>query len=277
MIDDLKPLLDAWPVDHATAAVMVDGEVTATGGDVEWVTRLASISKILTAYAGFVALEEATLELDQPAGPPGATVRHLLAHAAGYGFDGPSTVAEVGVRRIYSNTGIEVFAEVLEEHAEIPFGTYLAEAVFDPLGMDSTQLRGSPAHGVYSNVADLVRFASEVWRPTLIHESTVAEATSVQFPALDGVVPGVGRFGPNPWGLGFEIRGDKQPHWTGTSNSPRTFGHFGGAGTFLWIDPVLRMATVGLTDRPFDAWALEVWPRFSDEMIRRYAATPPGH
>ena len=65
----------------------------------------------------------------------------------------------------------------------------------------------------------------------------VAQATSVAFPGLRGVLPGVGRFDPLDWGLGFEVRGSKSPHWTGTRNSPATFGHFGGTGTFLWVDP----------------------------------------
>ena len=34
-------------------------------------------------------------------------------------------------------------------------------------------------------------------------------------------------------------------------NSPATFGHFGGAGTFLWVDPVADLALVVLTDREF--------------------------
>jgi CubicO group peptidase (beta-lactamase class C family) len=81
------------------------------------------------------------------------------------------------------------------------------------------------------------------------------------------VLPGVGAFDPLDWGLGFEIRGEKRPHWMGTRNSPGTFGHFGGAGTFIWVDPVIDRALVCLTDREFDAWALEAWPVFSDAVI----------
>ena len=77
-----------------------------------------------------------------------------------------------------------------------------------------------------------------------------------------------GRFTPLDWGLGFEIRDGKSPHWTGTRNSPATFGHFGGSGTFLWVDPELDVALVCLTDREFDDWALEAWPPFSDAVIK---------
>ena len=104
----------------------------------------------------------------------------------------------------------------------------------------------------------------------LISAGSAAEFRSVQFPGLQGVVPGVGRFDDCPWGLGAEIRGTKQPHWTGSRNSPATFGHFGGAGTLLWVDPGVHVACVALTDRPFDEWATEalrLWPAFSDAVL----------
>jgi CubicO group peptidase (beta-lactamase class C family) len=72
---------------------------------------------------------------------------------------------------------------------------------------------------------------------------------------------------PNDWGLAFELRGAKDPHWTGARNSPRTFGHFGRAGTFLWVDPDAAVACGVLTDREFGDWAKEAWPRFSDAVL----------
>ena len=96
---------------------------------------------------------------------------------------------------------------------------------------------------------------------------TFAEATSVVFPGLSGVLPAFGRQDPLDWGLGFELRDAKSPHWTGSRNSPRTFGHFGGAGTFLWVDPDAGAALGVLTDREFDRWAIEAWPRFSDAVL----------
>jgi CubicO group peptidase (beta-lactamase class C family) len=276
MIDDLRSLVADWPVPRVAAVVIAGGDAVGSAGDLGWTTRLASISKPLAAYAGLVALEEETISLDQPAGREGATIRHLLAHAAGYAFDSDEVIAGVGQRRIYSNTGIEMFAEALAAAAGIPFVEYLHEAVFRPLGMDSARLRGSPAHGVESSVQDLTAFAVELLDPTLIGASTLAEATSIQFPALPGVVPGVGRFDPNPWGLGFEIKGDKHGHWMGTQVSRRTYGHFGGAGTFLWVDPDRSLAAIVLTDREFGTWAMDVWPGFSDEVVRRYGAGRSG-
>lgn len=270
-MEDLSPLLADWPVDRVAAGVTGPSETLATGGDPHWRVGIASVSKLMVGMASLVAVEEGALELAEPAGPSGATVRHLLAHASGLAFDQDRTLAAPGARRIYSNVGTERFAEHLASRTGIDFADYLRQAVFDPLQMRDTSLAGSPAHGVVSTAGDLLRFARELLEPTLIAPATLAEAASAQFPELAGVVPGIGRFDPNPWGLSFELRGHKDPHWTGGRNSPETFGHFGASGTFLWIDPVARLGCVALTDREFGPWALETWPRFSDAAHERFA------
>ena len=224
------------------------------------------MTKLTTALATLVAAEEGVVDLDEPAGPPGSTVRHLLAHGSGLPFHGDEPIAEPGKRRIYSNTGFEQLAPHVEAAAEIPFADYLRAAVFEPLQM-AAELRGSAGADVHGTLGDATRLARELLRPTLLAPETFAEATSVQFPGLGGVLPGIGRWDPNDWGLGFELKDAKNPHWTGTRNSPRTFGHFGGAGTFLWVDPEIDLACVALSDREFDEWALEAWPRLSDAVL----------
>ena len=230
------------------------------------VFRWASVTKLATALATLVAAEEGVIDLDRPAGPPGSTVRHLLAHASGLPFDAGAPIAKPGRRRIYSNVGFEVLAEAVAEAAEMPFEEYLAEAVLRPLGL-AAELRGSPAAGLEGSLDDLLRLGAELQQPALVAPETLAEATQVQFPGLVGVLPDIGRMDPNDWGLGFELRDAKDPHWTGARNSPRTFGHFGGSGTFLWIDPEADLALACLTDREFGPWALEAWPRLSDAVI----------
>ncbi len=267
-IDDLGGALAGWPVERVSACVTDPMAVLASGGDPVWTVRLASISKLLTTYAGLVAVDQGMISLDEPAGV--ATVRHLLAHTAGYDFDTGRMVAEPGARRVYSNVGIEVFADHLAHRVGMSFEDFFQQAVLGPLGMTHTVLEGSPSRGAVSCVADLARFAQELLLPMLISPDTLSEATSIQFPDLAGVLPGVGRFDPNPWGLGFEIKGRKSPHWSGTRTSAETFGHFGGSGTFLWVDPTAGIATIALADREFDEWAMATWPAFSDEMIRRY-------
>jgi CubicO group peptidase (beta-lactamase class C family) len=81
------------------------------------------------------------------------------------------------------------------------------------------------------------------------------------------VLPGFGRMTPNDWGLGPELRDGKHPHWTGTHNSPATFGHFGRSGCFLWIDPEAELALLCLTDLDFGDWAKDAWPRLADAVL----------
>jgi CubicO group peptidase (beta-lactamase class C family) len=271
-VDDLSPLVADWPVETVSVGVTGPDGPLGLAGDPEWVTRIASVGKLLVGLAALVAVEEGAVELDEPAGPPGSTVRHLLAHASGLAFDADRSIARPGRRRIYSNTGIERFADHLAARTGMPFHEYLEQGVLEPLGMVHTALRGSPAHAVWSTVADLLVFCRELLRPTLVSATTLADATRSHFPDLGGVLPDVGRFDPNPWGLTFEIRDDKRPHWTGLRNSAATFGHFGGSGSFLWVDPEARLATVALADRDFGPWALEVWPRLSDAVLERYGS-----
>ena len=257
-----------WPVDHVGAAlVRADGSEAVTAGDTDREFRLASVTKLLTAYAVLVAVEEGAVEWGEPAGPDGSTVRHLAAHASGLSFSDGAVQAKPGSRRIYSNAGFEVLAETVETNAGMPFAQYLQEAVLAPLTMAHTSLDGSAAAGAVSTVDDLVLFARELQAPTLVHPETLREATTVAFPGLDGVLPGYGRQKPNDWGLGFEIRDGKSPHWTGAGSSPRTFGHFGQSGTFLWVDPDAQAAAVVLTDRDFSDWALPLWPRWTDGVL----------
>ena len=243
-----------------------DGEVVATYGPRGEAFRWASVTKLATATAVLVAAEEGVLDLDQPGGPPGSTVRHLLAHASGLPFEGDVPIARVGERRIYSNGGFEALADELARAAEMPFGDYLRAAVLEPLGL-KVELRGSPAAGLHGTLDDLLRLAAELQRPSLVAPETLSEATTVQFPGLVGVLPDVGRMDPNDWGLGFELRDSKSPHWTGTRNSPGTFGHFGGSGSFLWVDPEARVALASLGDLDFGPWALDVWPKLSDAVL----------
>ncbi|MFC5995701.1 serine hydrolase domain-containing protein [Pseudonocardia hispaniensis] len=262
-----------WPVAHAAAAlVAADGSVLATAGEQDRPFRLASVTKLFTAYATLVAVEEGAIEWDDPAGPQGSTVRHLAAHVSGLAFDSDAVQAAPGARRIYSNTGFEILGATISDASGIPFADYLHEAVCEPLGLTGTRLTGSPGAGAVSTTADLARFAAELQAPTLVAASTLADAVQVAFPGVAGVLPGYGRQQPNDWGLGFELRDSKNPHWTGSTSSPRTFGHFGQSGTFLWVDPAADVACVALTDRDFGPWAIEAWPAYTDRVLAAVAS-----
>lgn len=272
-----------WPVDHVAAAVLRHGdgstEIVATHGDTSTVFRLASLAKPLSSWAMLVAVEEGIVGLDDElpadfAGQAGVVLRHLLSHAGGYPFNGTTPIARPERTRTYSNGGIELAAELVATASEMDFADYLDLAVFQPLGMADTALRGSAAHQVWSTVDDLTRFLGEVASPTLLSGASAHAAISVQYPDLGGMVPGVGRYDECPWGLGFEVRGTKAPHWTAARNSPATYGHLGGAGTVMWTDPAAGLSLIALTDRPFDQWAadaLRLWPDLSDAVLDEFA------
>jgi CubicO group peptidase (beta-lactamase class C family) len=264
-----------WPVANAAAAVVGPTGIVAEYGDQQRVFALASVTKPLVARALHIAVEEGVVELDTPAGPPGSTIRHLLAHASGLSMHSGEVLAEPGKRRMYSNYGFTVLAQTVRDETGIEFGRYLHDALFEPLGMTDSRLRDGAAaagYGATSTAADLARFAADLLRPATVAAQTHAEAITVQFPGLDGVLPGFGVQRPNDWGLGFEIRATKSPHWTGTRNSARTYGHFGQSGTFIWADPERDLALVVLTDRNFGDWSRARWPGFSDTVITEFGA-----
>ena len=263
--------IDDWPVDKAAAGVAsVDG-VLGAHGDEERTFSWASVTKLVTASGVLVAAEEGILDLDEPAGPHGSTVRHLLAHASGLPLDGDAPIARPGERRVYSNSGYERLGRLVAERAEMPFGSYAEDGILRPAGMTRTKLDGSPASGAAGSLSVLLAFGRELLAPSFLARETIEEATSVAFPGLAGVLPGYGRHDPNDWGLGFELRDGKSPHWTGARNSPRAFGHFGRAGTFLWVDPDAGLACGCLTDRDFGDWAIDAWPALSDAVLAEFS------
>lgn len=261
---------DSWPAETVAVGVVTPAKVVATRGPLEHVFRWASVTKPVTALALLIAVEEGTVDLDEPAGPPGSTVRHLLAHASGLPFEGREPISPPGRRRIYSNTGFDVLADHVSSRAGMAFEDYLRAAVLEPLGM-SAELRGRAGSGLFGSLQDLIALARELLAPTLIASETLAEATGVQFPGLAGVIPDLGRFDPNDWGLGFELKNGKPGHFSGVRSSARTFGHWGGAGTFVWVDPEVETACGCLTDLDFGDWAKAAWPRLSDAVLAELA------
>jgi CubicO group peptidase (beta-lactamase class C family) len=267
--------VDGWGAQTAAVAVVDGAGVVASHGPLDRALPWASVTKLVTACTVLVGVHRGVVALDAPAGPAGSTVRHLLAHAGGYGFDG-GILAAPGRTRIYSNTGFDVLGAVLEAAAGRPIAALVAEWVLEPLAMTGTRLEGRPSEGLVGPAADLATFARELLAPVILPAGLVAEAAIVAFPGLRGVLPGFGLQDPCDWGLGLEVRGLKNPHWTGSGNSPATFGHFGRSGTFLWVDPAAGLALACLTDRPFGAWAGAAWPALSDAVLLAAVAGGSG-
>jgi CubicO group peptidase (beta-lactamase class C family) len=257
--------IESWPVSFAAAGVVTGDGRIETQGDATRVVRLASVSKTVAALALLVAAEEGVVDLDEAAGPPGSSVRHLLAHTSGLRFEGSEPIAPPGRRRIYSNEGFRVLAAHLADRAEMPFAEYVRAAICEPLGIPLDPA-GDPGSGMHASFADVLAIARELLEPTLVGQETLDEMTAVQFPGLSGVLPDYGRFDPLDWGLGVQLN-TRPATWMGTKASARAFGHFGGSGTFAWVAPAVRVACVALTDREFDEWAKEAWPALSDAVL----------
>ena len=267
------PALADFPFPTAlvvTDVLTTDGGVLYEAGDVDEVFPFASATKPIVAWSALVAVDRGLLDLGAPAGAPapdGATIGHLLSHSSGIATDFDEHLAAPGARRIYSNRGIEILGDRLEEATGTPLETWVETTVLEPLGMASVLIPGSPAYSGEGSARDLSLFARELAVPRLVSPALAERACAPVLPSLDGVLPGYGRQSPNPFGLGVEVRGAKSPHWTGTDNSPQTFGHFGQAGSFIWVDPVAGRQAVFLGAEPFGPVHRRTWPALGDQIL----------
>ncbi len=266
------PALDG--LDFPCALVVTEnGQVVAAAGEVEETFPFASVTKPIAVWSALIAVDRGLMSLDDPAGEqlPGATVRDLMSHSSGISFDGADGADTVlgppRKRRVYSNRGIEILGQRLEEATGTDLEEWIETTVLEPLGMASVLVPGSPAHSGSGNARDLSLFARELAAPTLVSAGLAEQARHVVHPGLDGVLPGYGRQTPNDFGLGVSIRGHKHPHWTGERNSPETFGHFGQSGSFLWVDPVAGREAVFLGAKPFSKAHKAAWPALNDQVL----------
>lgn len=230
--------------------------------------RWASVTKIAATLAIMVAVQEGDLKLEDPGGPKGSTLRHLIAHTSGLSFDTDTVLAKPGRRRIYSNRNIEVAANLAQQATSTPFPQWLESVVLMPLGMSATTLEGSPAYGITGTIDDLTLLGQELLTPTILTPRWDHEYVSPQFPGLTGVLPGFGRQKDNLWGLGVEIRGHKSPHWTAPSAHPTTFGHFGQSGSFLWVDRTRGVCAAFLGQERFGEIHAQLWPQLNEQILQ---------
>jgi CubicO group peptidase (beta-lactamase class C family) len=271
-VDWLAAEIADWPVSTAAVAVVdaaVDDGGRVAAGPIDRVLPWASVTKILTALLVLLDARDGVLDLDEPAGPPGATVRHLLAHASGLTWRGRTATVEPATLRVYSNSGYDVLGEHVTARTGEAFADRMRRRLLVPLGLTDTHLTGSAAGGATGPLTDLATLAAELLRPDRLPPELVRAATTCAYPGLAGHLPGFGHQDPNDWGLGPELRAAKAPHWTAPGNSPRTFGHFGQSGSFLWVDPEHGLACVSLSDRAFGPWAADRWPRLSARVLAR--------
>lgn len=261
------------PFSHAVAAVRADGTVVWEQGDVTKVFPLASVTKIITALATLRTVEEGAFSLasvvgDSEGGTP-FSVAHLLSHSSGLAAEGSGTDFrdEPGRRRIYSNQGFDVLGKYVEARTGEKTARWIDREVVAPLGLRSTTVPRSPARSGFGSALDLSVLAEELMDPSLLDPKMHAAFTTVALPGLRGILPGYGMQRNNDWGLGVEVKDGKNPHWTPPSASPKTFGHFGMSGSFLWVDPTRDLAAVFVGEEPFGQWHKENWPHLGEQIL----------
>lgn len=244
-------------------------EVIAAGGDLDAPRPWASVSKLAVAMAIGVEVDWGLHRYEEPLGPPGATLAHHLSHSAGYGLEADDAMAPVGAKRVYSNVAVDrAVAAIVGDESP---ARWLDDRVFTGLGMVDTLLDGRPAAGVVGTTRDLMTFASAWLRADGLAVSTRDRILQPFLGELDGIVPGFGRFRPCPWGLGPEVRGDKQ-HWMGDW-PPDSAGHFGQSGALALFNVAERIAVVATSTVAFGPWAVAHWPGWISAM-RTLALAP---
>ena len=208
----------------------------------------------------------------------------------------------------YSNAGYAILARIAERVGHQPFWELTRDRVLDPLGL--SDIVAEPGHdleprlawlqdahhpgteyetynsaywrtlalpwgGLYGTVSDVARFAGSFLRGQTGDDPLAPATRAAMIVDQTGGVPGgvesgkihwpVGR-----WGLGWEVKGEKERHWTGMRASPRTFCHFGQAGTLVWGDPDRDLALAVFTNRAVSrVWGffLTRWTRLSDAVV----------
>lgn len=265
----LDPLLIPWPGEPALIGLRLDGgsiREVFRQGPVSELRAWASVSKTVAGIQFALASESDPTLGALPAGPEGATLTHLLSHASGLGFEEDSPRSAPGVKRVYSNVGIDLAVSAMT--AEDPREVWTRE-IFDPLGIAAT-LQGRPCSGVVGSCEDLSKLAGEWLLPKLMSEAGRDRVRKVSLPEIGGVVPGYGRFEPCWWGLGVEVRGEKN-HWMGDWPS-LSFGHFGQSGAFMLVNVEEGIALVATSNVDFGAWAKEcftaVTTSLRDELLQ---------
>jgi CubicO group peptidase (beta-lactamase class C family) len=261
---------------------------------------LASLTKPLVGAACMVALEEGLLDLDAEVRDSFTLRHLLSHCAglpeAGLRWQEPPAYAP-GTQRWYSNAGYVQAARLLEAASGMSCAAYLGEAVFVPLAMDaslgldeadaprtapvwqpgrygdgelfnSQQFRSDapPQAGAFASARAYGAFlscllsAGDAGGRALLVPETVDELLAPQFGPLPGGVGGVGEWPDLCWGLGFDVRGRREPHWAGAALSERAASHFGASGTLAWLDPERGLGLVALANRgTYAGWWREPW------------------
>ena len=188
-VDALRAV-EGWPAEQRRRRRRPGGR-RPSHGDTGREFRWASVTKPVTALACLVAAEEGTIDLDEPAGPPGSTFRHLLAHASGL------PLAGIEPDRAGRASGGSTPTTGSTSSARRSPGTRRCRSpttCAPPCSSRSAwraRFDGRPGSGLHGSLDDLLAFARELLAPTLVAPETLAEATSVAVPRPRRRAPGL--------------------------------------------------------------------------------------
>ncbi|MFL6201341.1 MAG: serine hydrolase domain-containing protein [Thermoanaerobaculia bacterium] len=277
---------------------------------------LASLTKVVaTTTMAMILVDEGRLDLDRPV-REGVTVRHLLTHSSGLPATAPlyreirgkaAYVERIqamdltyppGSRSEYSDLGVILLGEILEQVAGQPLETFVQERVLGPLGMKDTMYRPPPGllpriaptefdpwrgrlvhgevhdenafamggiaphAGLFGTAGDLARFAQMLLNGGIVSRETIALFTR------KAGIPGSDR------ALGWDTK-SAEGSSAGTLFSPNSFGHTGFTGTSIWIDPERGLYVILLTNRVHPTrennLIREARPAVADAVVRAYS------
>lgn len=118
--------LEAWPVETVSAALIKGDCVVESLGDTSRQFPVASVTKLVSAYAVLLAVEEGAVELIRQRVLRDRRFDTCSPMLRG-GLDSRQLQRPVGQRRIYSSAGYEWAAQVVEEATGMAFSDYLSE------------------------------------------------------------------------------------------------------------------------------------------------------
>lgn len=276
---------------------------------------IASMTKPITATAVMILADEGKLSIDDPVSKyipefnevalKGGekvrcmTIKELMTHTSGLvgSQQNEGMLAETaqllakrplgfepGIKWEYS-PGLSVCGRVVEVVSKQPFDKFLAERIFQPLGMQNTTFNPTaeqrkriaklyepgkdgkplaqathwindlseprtpnPSGGLFSTAKDMGRFYQMVLNGGELDGKRILSPEAVkQMTTLQTGDLQTGFTPGNGWGLGWCVV--REPQGVTQNLSPGTFGHGGAFGTQGWVDPEKQMVYVLLIQR----------------------------
>jgi CubicO group peptidase (beta-lactamase class C family) len=248
---------------------------------------MASCSKPVTATAVMTLIDEGTIGLNDPfqeyipefKGPEAEkiTIRHLLSHTSGLPIRTETTTLQAaeeglenppGSKMIYSNTGYDLLGMLIERVSGQPFEEFIANRIFEPLGMENSTFiqlgmdrersvlaRPGTTYDWPAEIEGKVWASSTLWSTafdmgiflqTFLNRGSYGDLQLLSPASIDAMaqsqVEGIPREKVNgittpPSGYGwFLLEGLQFPNYP-KKLSKSSYGHSGASGAFIWVDP----------------------------------------